>query len=68
MSLLNFLGIINIIVMESSNDIETGEVIAIFSFLSLFPKIYPARIEKPLLEEFLYPFVESLTEVNKVDS
>jgi hypothetical protein len=54
--------------MESSRDIETGEVIDIFSFLSLFPKIYPARIEKPLLEEFLYPFVESLTEVNKVVS
>jgi hypothetical protein len=54
--------------MESSNDIETGEVIAIFSFLSLFPKIYPAKIEKPLLEEFLYPFVESLTEVNNVFS
>ena len=54
--------------MESSNDIETGEVIDIFSLRSLFPKIYPARIEKPLLEEFLYPFVVSLTEVNKVDS
>jgi hypothetical protein len=35
---------------------------------SLFPKLYPAKIENPLLEELLYPFVESLTEVNKVVS
>jgi hypothetical protein len=41
---------------------------AIFSLRSLFPKIYPASKEKPLLEEFLYPFVESFTEVNKVVS
>jgi hypothetical protein len=54
--------------MESSNDIDTGEVIAIFSFLSLFPKIYPARIENPLLEEFLNPFAESFTELNNVAS
>jgi hypothetical protein len=58
----------NIIVVESSKDIETGEVMDILSLLSLFPKIYPANIEKPLLEEFLNPFVESLTVVNKAVS
>jgi hypothetical protein len=68
MSLLSFLGTINIMVVESSKDIETGDVMDIFSFLSFLPKIYPAKIEKPLLEEFLYPFVESFTEVNKVAS
>jgi len=45
---------------------DTGEVIAIFSFRLLLPKIYPAKIEKPLLDASLYFFVESLTEVNKV--
>jgi hypothetical protein len=55
-------------VVESSKDIDTGEVMDIFSFLSFLPKIYPANIEKPLLEEFLNPFVESLTAVNKVAS
>ena len=54
--------------MESPNDIETGDVIDIFSFLSLFPKIYPARMEKPLLEELLNQLEANLTEVNKVAS
>ena len=38
-SLLNFFGTINIMVMVSSNDMETGEVIAIFSLVSFPPKI-----------------------------
>jgi hypothetical protein len=46
----------------------TGEVIDIFSFLSFPPKIDPANMEKPVLEEFLYPLVLSVTEVNKVFS
>lgn len=68
MFLLYFLGTINIIVIESSNDIATGEVMAIFSFLSLPPKIYPAKILNPVLDAFLYSLVESFTEVNKVAS
>jgi hypothetical protein len=45
-SLLNF-GTINITVMESSRDIVTGEVMAIFSFSLFPPKIYPAKMENP---------------------
>jgi len=48
-SFSNLCGTINIIVTESSNFMATGEVIAIFLFLSLFPKIYPPKIENPLL-------------------
>jgi len=54
--------------MESCSDMTTGDVMDILSFLSLLPKIYPARTEKPLLEEFSYPLVESFTDVNKVAS
>jgi hypothetical protein len=36
---IKFFGTINITVMESSRDIVTGEVMAIFSF-SLFPQKY----------------------------
>jgi hypothetical protein len=43
------------------------EVNAIFSFLSFSPKIEPAKIENPLLEDSLKFLVESSTEVNKVD-
>ena len=68
MSLCNFFGTINIIVIESSKDMLTGEVMAIFSFLLLPPKIYPAKMEKPLLEAFLKSLYESFTEVNKVAS
>jgi hypothetical protein len=33
--------------MESSRDIVTGEVMAIFSFSLFPPKIYPAKMENP---------------------
>ena len=67
-SFLNSLGTINITVIESSKDIETGEVIAICCSLSFPPKMYPASTENPLLEPSLKSLVGSFTEVNKLAS